>query len=365
MLFKLPSYYKILHHPSFIFLMGAYHILLSIVAYFFAITHKADATHYWFITKTPDLFLEQSPLPLRENLLFYLNYFLSIQLKLPLWFGFMLYSVIGFIGIWYMYRIIIYLRSNTHWDYLYLFVLLLPSLHFWTGLLGKEPICILGIGLTLYSLLKDKNQVYYFITGILLLLIIRPHVALILGAAVFIAYFINTKKFNLRYLIAFIALLGIGIIFLLKSHWLQGISIENFQYLFQVHHEAFRETNSYVPLEDYNIFYKIFTFYFRPMPFEYNTLWGWFSGIENLLSLFVFIGGIYSICQLILRHKYKLGKLEISIIIFFLLLAGVLSLAYSNFGLISRMKNQSMPFMLMLCIYWISLYINQKTHGKT
>ena len=345
--------------------ISLFHALVSILAYWYAQNHIADANKYWNYTLSISELTEHNISPLRENFIYFINHFLAEILNLRKSFGFILYSGIGLLGIWYFYKTIQGFRITPNLYYLALGILFFPSMHFWTSMIGKEPICFLGISMVFFTLSKNNSHKSLLTIGFVLLLLLRPHVAIILGASVLFSYLIIDQKLKILPIFIFIGLSILGLVILLNSHWIQGLSIESFQYLLQVHHDAFRKTNSYVPLEDYNIFYKIFTFYFRPMPFEYNTLWGWFSGIENILSLLVFIGGIYSISQLILKHKYKLGKLEISIIFFFLLLAGVLTLAYSNFGLISRMKNQSLPYMLMLCIYWISIYFNNKLYDKT
>ncbi|MDG4949892.1 hypothetical protein NLM59_03055 [Weeksellaceae bacterium KMM 9724] len=351
-------------NPVF-YIVSISHFLITYFAYKFINLYSGDAKNYWFITKSKEDFINSTPIPLREDLLYYINYIFTNNLNLPFWFGFLIYSCVGLLGIWILYKTTLKLNSSIQYKWIYIPLLLLPSIHFWTSMIGKEPICFLGISLVFYSLITTKVKTTPILIGFILLALVRPHVGIILAFSVILSFLIKNKKISISYFLMFITFSGASLYFLLKSHWLENFSLDNLQFLFQKHHEVLKTTDTYVPLEEYNIFYKVFTFYFRPLPFEINNLWGWISGIENLFSLFIFTIGLYSIFQLIRKRKYALSKLDISIIIFFITLAGVFSLAYSNFGLIARMKNQSLPFMLMLCIYWIGLYFNQKKHGKT
>lgn len=350
--------------------IAVYHFMITWFAWQFILEHAGDAKRYWFLTSSSEKFLQQTPLPFREDFLYYINYFFAVQLNLPFWFGFLLYSSIGLLSIFYLYKIMLTLIQKTphqnKWlSWLLLAVLFLPSLHFWTGMLGKEPLCFLGITLVCYSLVKEKGFSIAFLTGIVLLLIVRPHIALLLGLSVFMGILFKKKIFKLAHVLLLMAFATLSLIILVKTSWLPNISFQSLNRLMEVHHEVLSRTSTYVPLEDYNIFYKFFTFYYRPFPFELNSLLGFMMGTENIFSLILSVAGVGALLLLLFKHRYQLSQWEYTFIFFFILLAMVLSLAYSNFGLISRMKNQSLPFFLVLCSYWTGIYLNTLLHEKT
>ncbi|MDO5655725.1 MAG: hypothetical protein Q4G27_06255 [Flavobacteriaceae bacterium] len=355
-----------IYSKLFLGIVSFIHLLSAWIAFLFVIRFRGDANKYWFITQSPEKFLQKAPLPLREYLLYYINYLPAVILDLPLWVGFVLYSAVGMAGIYLLYRAFpLSFFTTPALLLVYAAVLLLPSMHFWTAMIGKEPVMFLGIALVILSMKNFKRFRSLFITGFIITGLIRPHVAAILLLAAFGGYLLTAKKLNL-WLIPLMALIlaAFGFI-LLQSHWIPGLSWTGFQRVLEIHHTQLSQSNTYVPLETYSWPYKLYSFYFRPFPGEISNLWGWAMALENIFTQFVVLGGFSALLLLLFRYNYKPNLQEWTILLFFFFLAIVLSMAYSNFGLISRMKVQSLPFMLLLSAYWMQTYLNLKKNDKT
>jgi hypothetical protein len=96
-------------------------------------------------------------------------------------------------------------------------ILLFPSLLFWSSGILKEPLLILGIGLTARAILikQDKIKRYFFGTlGLILLILFKPYILLcLLPSFLFYVSYSYLFRYNLIYtLIFFSALLILGLI---------------------------------------------------------------------------------------------------------------------------------------------------------
>src|SRR5690606_28877764 len=56
-------------------------------------------------------------------------------------------------------------------------IILLPSVSFWSSAIGKDAIAFMATGLALWAALHLKDRVWLIVTAVLLMLIVRPHIA--------------------------------------------------------------------------------------------------------------------------------------------------------------------------------------------
>src|SRR5690606_2302133 len=109
-----------------------------------------------------------------------------------------------------------------------------------------------------------------------------------------------------------------------------------------------RKTDAYVPLDEYGLPYKMFTFYFRPLPFEKE---GWMYGVISLENT-VLLGLSCAALGLTLFNLRKIHfKLrETFSVLYLLAFAGMYVYAYANYGIISRTKILVYPFIFILIL---------------
>jgi hypothetical protein len=99
---------------------------------------------------------------------------------------FLLFQAFGFFGIALLMRIFeeVYLELGVKQP-LYLYLLFfLPGMHFWTSSIGKDGMIFTGVCLALWAAMNVRRRWIWMGFGIFLVLIIRPHVALVMAAAV-------------------------------------------------------------------------------------------------------------------------------------------------------------------------------------
>ncbi len=338
-----------LQHRFYI-LLFFYHLLFIVFSYFFVLKNGGDAHLYWGITF--DL-THRSWLDFADygaKFIVFLNYPL-IKAGVPFWGGFLLYGLFGFIGIlkWMQWAQYVVRDKLTYkgFDFLYL-LFLLPNLHFWTSGIGKEPIVFWGIAAVLYGITTQKLGTFSFILGSVTVLIIRPHVALMLLAAIMaVIVFQKGVSFKKRMLTAFIA--GSGLLLLLYAVFqTTGINYWNWQriqYFNEYSVLSFRHSGSYVPMLDYPYVYKWFSFLFRPLFFDAHTVLALLASLENAFLLLVFFTALY----LLIRFYRKMDVTrDMKIVFLFSFIAGLLYVErYANLGIFMRTKIMFEPFLLV------------------
>jgi hypothetical protein len=117
---------------------------------------------------------------------------------------------ISFIGIQQIYKSIQPL-SLLKPNLVFISILLIPSMLFWTSGILKEPFVLLGIGLILrLILLKEplKNKITPFVISIIILICFKPYVLICLFPA-FIYFAINKYVFNYKYIASIVLIFSI------------------------------------------------------------------------------------------------------------------------------------------------------------
>lgn len=326
---------------------------------------NSDVNFYWNRFSTSLQWIEWQPYPVGNSFMLYLNYPFFKLLGLPVSFGFVMYGLISFFGYYLLYK-----WWNSFYigraKYLVLLILfLIPSLHFWNNGVAKEALLFPAFTFLFHSLYKNKLTTVPFAISVLIVLLIRPHFAFILLVSTLIYYLIYYFKFNLKSLkyLSLIFLIGLVSLYLFKhASLMPEFSFENIKLILKANQETFKETPSYVPLETYYYPYKIFTFFFRPFIGEIPGLNGLASGLENTFFLITVFTAF--IIKALNYKKIKFPKVFYFMIIFSLVYASVFVLAYSNFGLISRTKALITPFIWMISLYTIGMYVSYRLEKK-
>lgn len=331
-----------------------YHLVFILFSYSYAISYGGDTYLYW----AKNLDISQNSwvdfLSHDAKFILFLNY-PFIKLGLPFWFGFLLYGIIGFFGIlkWVQWSELVIKNKLTYkgFNFLYL-VFLLPNLHIWTATLGKEPIIFWGIASVVFGLTTHKYKTFSFIVGSLLILVIRPHVALMLLSAIGIALFFD-KNISFRNRLAIVSAAFTGGLMLLYVVF-QTTSIgywdwKRINYFNEYSVLSFQHSGSYVPMLEYNYFYKWFSFLFRPLFYDAHSVLSFFASAENLFSLAVLITALFFLIHFYAKIAFTR---EMKIIFLFTFIAGLLYVErYANLGIFMRTKIMYQPFLTIALLF--------------
>jgi hypothetical protein len=286
----------------------------------------------------------------------------------PTSFGsFLLYAWFGFWGEFYFYRAFTLAvpegRRRTYAKLLFL----LPSQLFWTSYMGKDAWMVMGLGIATFGVARLLTGARWkglaaAILGVLLMNLVRPHVAGMLGLGIFAAYLIRRPPERLRQLAPVVKVIGILIfavfsVFLLKKtqSYLQGQGIETNQGVTRVLEEASlggasggSEFTPPIVRSPKDLPYAAVTVLFRPFPTEAKGAVQLVAGTE----------GAFLLVLSLLRIRWGLSALRSirrqPMVAIAVVYTGAFTFAFSsfaNFGLLNRQRVQLLPFyLILLCI---------------
>lgn len=334
--------------PVFLFL---YHLFFSVMAYRYVLANNGDAMRYWFVGEDLSAKSWLDFLNPGTDVVKMITFPLVHYLKMPLWSGFVLFSILSFLGLIFLYRLLLKMAGESKkLEFIAMLLLLLPNLHFWTGLVGKEALLFPALVGFLIAMQKNKNHKLLFFVSLLFVSMIRPHIGFILLLSYVLSLLI-TEKLSLR------RKMIIGGIFVMSTSFLLVVltRLQDFSggiprviRKYEAHIQHFKKTDGYVPLDNYPLPIKIFTFYFRPLPLEKQGLFYQIISIENLVLLVSFMTILFYLIKFF--KSLRQNHLFIFCALFLLLMAIMYVYGYANYGIIMRTKMMAAPFFYVLMI---------------
>lgn len=333
-----------------------YHLLFAGIAYAYFLYNKGDAHNYWNLTEH-----WTSYIGIGTKVIKLINYPLVAVLKLPFWFGLLIYNLIGFLAIWELYSFAHhYISPKTEMADLLLKILcLLPNLHFWTSIIGKEPVVFLAVTWIMTEYADAKFYSFKSILGWLLLMAIRPHVAMFLLLAIVISLLFSSGKLTIKKVRMIIfGMAGSFIMYILTLKLLNRNPFD-IQYILERNDAsliAFRRANSYVPMIDYNIVERFFALNFRPLFWDADSFLSLILSVENGLVLLLLSGALFACIRDFRTITIdSFAKLSMA---FFLISSCFFIQRYACLGIFVRTKMMYMPFLLLAALKIISPYVN-------
>lgn len=268
------------------------------------------------------------------------------------------FAMIGLAGVYLTYRAAVIFLRREEIRILYVFALF-PSILFWSSILGKDPITLLGISLYVYGVvawhqLKQLRHLLTLALGILIVALIRLWVAPILVAPLMVFIIVGRRSFIWRMALMLIC----GLVFMLALPKIQDMwNMSTVEDIFEFRSYAlgasigggssfrareitgFNSSMKYLPL-------GIFTALFRPLPLDVPNIFGTLQSLDNLILLFL-------LCMAVIRTRLKELKEPLVLWAIFLVLtwAAIYGNVIYNLGTLVRYKLQILPVFLGLLLY--------------
>ncbi|WDF46949.1 hypothetical protein PQ459_00370 [Chryseobacterium sp. KACC 21268] len=329
-----------------------YHLCFAGIAWQYILKHQGDALRYWNLTEDWAYYLNVG-----TDVIKWINYPFSEFLQLPLWAGFVLHSLVGYYAIYELYSFADRkITGSDRWNrYLLMLIVLLPNLHFWTAIIGKEPLILLATTWIIIKHSEKRFATIKYVVGWLLLVLIRPHVTMFLVIAIVSTTITANRKWTFKkyalILGAFLSVLGLYLMtmrLLNRNPW-------DIAYILKRNNAsliAFKRAGSYVPMIDYNWIERFFALNFRPFFADAQSWLQVILSVENLFVVLILIFALYNY----IRHykKVNLNTFSRIAIGFFLVSSLFFIQRYSCLGIFVRTKIMYMPFLLIAALQLIN-----------
>lgn len=342
---------------SRIFILFLWHYCFVFIAYYYSINFVSDSLSYYEEAIFGNILLDQT---LAVKSIVFVNIILNQYLGLNYLGVYLFYGYLGFIGILFLDSLLNYYFKEEDKESFIIknFIVLMPSLHFWSSNIGKDAIAIFAICLFLWLLSYKKNIIYCLIP-LILIYFIRPQHSVILIFSILFTFVIFLKA---RYKFPLIALIMILVLLNLNSIInLSGIGLNynksiffffdsNFYSMLDIHLVRRQNLGDYygsgfISLTNMIFPSHMFTYLFRPLPFEAKSIFILVASIENLFILLFFIYSMFHF------RTFKIFDKKHYLYIFFFIFALIpLSFLTPNFGISARQKWIILiPIMLVCC----------------
>jgi hypothetical protein len=237
-------------------------------------------------------------------------------------------------------------------------VLFLPNLHFWSGSFGKGAVIFMGFGMFFYALNNVKDRWLTGLLGALIIYHVRPHIMLVVLIATIIGFVFSSRGISVSFKILAI-LFAIGAVYFVIDDVLKLTGIEEEDILGQVSDlsntrtvgiDSLSRARSGVDISNYNMFMKLFTFWFRPLFFDVRGMLYLIVSFENLFYLIIFLKLFRTDFISFFNRSDHVVKASV---LTFLGTSIALAQISGNLGLAMRQKSQVMMLMMFVILKFL------------
>ncbi|MEV4560322.1 hypothetical protein AB0K51_25450 [Kitasatospora sp. NPDC049285] len=284
--------------------------------------------------------------------------------------GFLVFSWLGFWGLVFFWRALQIAFPEADSRRYAKLVFFLPSLLFWPSSIGKDAWMMFCLGLTTYGvarLLDRRFGAFVCIAlGSLGTAMVRPHVTVLAGAGLTVAYVLRKRPQQVSALgplraILTIAVLGLGVMLMLQqvstffgtngtdgdavNHVLSETSRRTSQGSSVINAQAADDVAPAFSLNPAGLPVAVISVLFRPFPFEASNLQNLIQSVECFALLIMFIRGWPQLARI---PKLFVQRSYIAFTVVYTLLFCWAFSTINNMGILSRERVQVLPLVLVL-----------------
>lgn len=267
---------------------------------------------------------------------------------------FLFFSILAFIGL--LVICIAYQKNFPHLDgkKYAKWVLLCPSLWFWSSSVGKDAIILLGTCLTIYGYSAHSKRISWIsmIAGLLIAGIIRPHVAGVLVVSITIAHWLSpTAKWSIAQIFQGLVIVIIALLVLrhgFSELGVEEIDMENIKGFVGKVSDRSTQGGSAIQaggLSLIGIPKAYINVLFRPFPWEVGSP----QMAASALEVLVFWGFVVARWRRVSSaiKQFRSSRLLRVALPFTLLYSLMLGMAIGNMGILVRQRIHVIPFLLI------------------
>lgn len=266
---------------------------------------------------------------------------------------FLVFNIFGSIGLIAFDSTLRYAtrESSRHLKLLASVIVFLPSVSFWSSAVGKDSISFMSACLALWAALNFKKRIILFIAAVLAMLLVRPHIAAAMVAAYALAFIFDQRiSIIQRLFIGSIAIVSSAVVVPLAMQYAglgdaqNAADIEAYIEQRQGHN---LEGGSSVDISSMSLPMQLFTYLFRPLPFEANSIFALAASVDNIILLLLFMLGIIAIFK---KSKPLVESNRAFLWIYAVIVLFILATTTANLGIAMRQKWMFAPILIFLLI---------------
>lgn len=221
---------------------------------------------------------------------------------------------------------------------------LIPSLHYWTGFLGKDVLVFFFLTYLLFEF-KNKSKVHFLhIIVLIAFILLRPHVFLATMVA-FATYCLTqkniSKSIKIKLSILCLTIMAISVPILMFFAHMKTLTFESISQKFYEFNDYAKQSGSGISLIETSYLERIWLLLFRPLFYGAKTNYQYIISFENSI---VFIFFIFILINLFTK-KITINmekEVKLALLTGCCILLMIATYIY-NLGLASRMRVMFLP----------------------
>lgn len=230
-------------------------------------------------------------------------------------------------------------------------VVFLPSVSFWTAALGKDSLAFMAAGLVLWSAMNMRRRTLIMACGIGIMLLVRPHIAGVMVIALTGSVVIQGKiPFPQRVMLGGVALAATAAMVPFALNYAgvgEDAGAEDLMSYVEQRQSVNTQGGSSIDIASMSLPLQLYSYLFRPMPFEATSVFALAASLDNVVLLFLFVAGGMKILK---RGKHTVGSNRAFLWLYSLLTWVILAMTTANLGISVRQKWMFAPMLIFLFI---------------
>lgn len=264
---------------------------------------------------------------------------------------FAIFNIFGFIGLLAFYACLneITKSSSVRLKYMVLLIVFLPSISFWSAGLGKDAISFMAIGLALYAALDFGKRIPLLVLAIAFMLFVRPHMAGMMLISVVISMVLSKQISFIPRAIIGSGGLGVAVLMIPFALNYAGVAEDasNLGEYIDGRASANQSGGSSLDITSLPLPLQMFTYLFRPLPFEARSITTLLAAIDNMVLLYL---GYKSFKARVTVKGLTLPGNRVFMWWYVLISWALLSMTTANLGIAMRQKWMFAPVLIFLLI---------------
>ena len=330
-------------------LLYVWHTLFCLVYLAYLSENRGDALTYFRLSLS-----ESTQFALGTDAVRFITSVLSVNLSMSILGAFLVFNIIGTVGLLAVDRSIrdAAVGASRLIRRLASLIVFLPSISFWSSAIGKDSIAFASCGLALWAALDLGKRYIALSIAILLMLLVRPHMAAIMVMATAIGVLSQRGVSRMQKLVLAMVAVSMATVMLpysLEYSGLTGdIGVESVADIVEERQGYNLQGGAGIDIAEMSLPFQIVTYLFRPLPFEAHNLPALAASIDNLLLLVLASIGAY--CLLIRGRRLPTGVSSTFLWAYVLVSLAVLSSTTANLGISMRQKWMFVPMLMFILL---------------
>lgn len=333
-------------NSSRVFVIYTWHSFFSFFYLLYVINFNGDAIGYFNAAKEPLYNFEFG-----TTFIVFITSFLTQILGLSLLGCFLVFNFFGVVGLLAFDGCLQAACKNKNIKRLATLIIFLPSVSFWSSAIGKDSISFMAVGLALWAALNLKRRLGLMTFAVVAMLLVRPHMAGMMVIALAVASLVDSraslpKKAFMGILAAASAVVMVP--FALKYAGVGDVvDVESVSSYIDTRQSHNMEGGGGIDIASMSLPEQFFSYMFRPLVFEINSVFSAAAALDNLILLFLFAAGGWAMLK---GKRSDLGENRVFMWVYALMAWGILAMTTANLGIALRQKWMFAPMLIFLLI---------------